>query len=705
MKGTVLDDIQYSIEHFYDDYPAAKKATIGRNQWQSLRNIEAEYADKELTECNPVVRFDTKVWTLGGNDRINWERYEKKYSEQYPLVLLLKLAAFYYIQIVKLNKDGFTRYIPQFMTVFGEGMKREGILSSDVNQPFVPASVITKEKVEKWIFAAIENSDISSGSYNVLKLLEHITLVPKHFLSQTSKILRIDTDLPWSNINKKLAKTKVYLAQIFDDYDKLQVKSYQPFSEKVLAGVMHPAIELIEKHSPLLIKAFDIAAEPSAYQVRNPTLFKASERDKLIKLHKKLEKHFPNLSIPSLKNYNISKKVIEDWYNLAQGAALWILFLTTALRGIDIRQNIFRDCFEPDGDSDLIFYLLSDIKKTKTKDHIIPIPELTTKAISYLNKTNYAPTDIPQLVVRRTNNGVKGQANSWTYPQNTNTNKLLRLWAEFCGQDVLDGLNEDENPDGMAHRCRATMAGWIGTNSPLAVLIVRRLFGHKNGVMPDHYLRGNRHVQKAREEVRTKTRIDFAENITDSIVNGTFAGGAKDSILEGRDHLKKLITQEASRNNESLTEGEIRKRLKDRIKFILLNKLKNGDMLALQTPLAFVCTRNPASANDAPCAINSAKNRRLEQEIDKAFATQLQMSGLPDLDNCKGASCQHSLLYDNPMTKVLLEQFKYYTLYLRGIKHTNIDLDKEAKSFISLYTQPLSEVYPDIVELVQKDVT
>ena len=296
--------------------------------------------------------------------------------------------------------------------------------------------------------------------------------------------------------------------------------------------------------------------------------------------------------------------------------------------------------------------------------------------------------------------GEGGQANSWTYPTNENINRLLRLWAKFCDQNVLDGLEEDDNPEGMAHRCRATMAGWIGTNSPLSVLIVRRLFGHKNGVMPDHYLRSNQHVQQVREEVRAKTRSDFAEQMTDAIVDGKFSGGVKNTFTQGREHLKELVIQEANRNNESLTEGEMRKRLKDRIRFVLLAKLNNGDLLALQTPLAFVCTRNPGSATDAPCSINSANNQRLEQEIDKQFATALQMTGLPELDNCKGANCQHSFLYDNPLARTLLEQFKYYTMYLRGIKYTNIDLDKEAKLFVSLYTKPLTEVYPDATKLI-----
>ncbi len=696
-----FDAILYSSELFYADLSESKKNRIGQTQWQLVRSLEAEYADKTLIGSDSACQFKDKVWILDWNVQINWGRYEKEYPDLYPLLIMLKIATFYRHQIAKKNVNVFHGHITKFMATFGEGMRREGILAANVNQPFVPASVVTKEKINQWLFAAAERTDISSGSSGVLAIMEILVSIPKIFFYNVD-ILHLKTEVPWRDLKVESGQLKslVYLSRIFGNNDSLTTKSYQPFSEQVVAGLLPPAVKLIEKHSALLIEAFDIAADSSAYQKKNSNLFHSTAREKFKLIQQTLSEDFPQWPFDEPKSYNLSRKGIENWYNLSQGAALWILMLTTALRGIDIRKNIFRDCFSPDGDADLIFYLLTDINKTKTNNHIIPVPPITITAIEYLKRTNYAPNNVPQLVVRRTEGGEGGQANSWTYPTNENINRLLRLWAAFCDQNVLDGLEDDDNPEGMAHRCRATMAGWVGTNSPLSVLIVRRLFGHKNGVMPDHYLRSNHHVQHVREEVRVKTRSDFAEQMTDAILDGNFSGGVKNTFTQGREHLKELVIQEATRNNESLTEGEMRKRLKDRIRFVLLAKLKNGELLALQTPLAFVCTRNPGSATDAPCSINSANNQRLEREIDKHFATALQMTGLPDLDNCKGANCQHSFLYDNPLSRTLLEQFKYYTMYLRGLKHTNIDLDKEAKSFVSLYTKPLIEIYPDAAKSI-----
>ena len=273
----------------------------------------------------------------------------------------------------------------------------------------------------------------------------------------------------------------------------------------------------------------------------------------------------------------------------------------------------------------------------------------------------------------------------------------MRKLSDLIGVDLLDDLEDGDREEGVAHRCRATMAGWIGTNSPLAVLIVRRLFGHTNGIMPDHYLRHNVNVQTERKEIQRQTYILASEEFAESIVDGNISGGMRNNLNSGKEHIEQLINLEANQNNESLTQGEIRQRLKQRIADVLYKRLSQGEILGLQTPLAFICMRNPASASDSPCAINSNKQQRLNQDIDASFAKSMQMTSLPDLDNCKGSLCQHSFLYDNPLTKILLEQFKYYVTYLKGINTSKINLDIEAENFVKLYSGPLIEVYPDVV--------
>ena len=90
-----------------------------------------------------------------------------------------------------------------------------------------------------------------------------------------------------------------------------------------------------------------------------------------------------------------------------------------------------------------------------------------------------------------------------------------------------------------------------------------------------------------------------------------------------------------------------------------------------------------------------SKQKRFNQKINQVFSKSLQMTGLPELENCKGPSCMHSFLYDSPLGKLLLNQFKYYISYLEGLTESDVDLDMESQNFIELYYGPLSEVYPD----------
>ena len=90
-----------------------------------------------------------------------------------------------------------------------------------------------------------------------------------------------------------------------------------------------------------------------------------------------------------------------------------------------------------------------------------------------------------------------------------------------------------------------------------------------------------------------------------------------------------------------------------------------------------------------------------DANIDKRFMRALQVSSLPNLDNCKGPECEHSMLIDNDVTKLLLESFHYYCSYLKGVgQHAEQDVGIHAQNFINLYYPSLKEVYPEIADTV-----
>lgn len=680
-----------SANMFYSSIPLAQQTELGIKLWQQLRELENIYDQKPMTRFYGNNYFSSNSWSVTETNNINWSVFLKPDNSNYPLLLLLKITAYHYIQVLGKSGDIFIGNIKQFISIFGKRFGELGILTAPEYSLFTPASVISEDKIFKWIKQAVANNEIKAPM--TLDILEKMESIPQSRFYGV-KQLNINCSFPWKDHNGEggITKRQNFLNELLGTKaTRTEIKHYQPFSETVCAKILDFAIPIVTEYAEDIKKVFKLANDPKNFTPKNHKVFSAQGRDKVLKYSETLIKV---LQYKLNGGYQLNTGYINELYDIVQAASIWIILLTSAIRNVDLRTNLFRKCHVKDTESDLIYYLVSDIKKTNLDDFVIPIPNLTISAIKFLNSINIAPSDCPYLIVRRVL--VRGGKNAKTYhyTNGQQIGSLLRKMASLINVNLLDGVEEDENGEGVAHRCRATMAGWIGTNSPLPVLLVRRLFGHTNGVMPDHYLKNNKFVKAERQKMLKQTYIETADEYANAIVSDKFSGGAKKSIEEAKNKLEKTIVDNAKRQNQSITEGEIRKQLKQRISEIFYKKLSQGEVLGLMTPLSFVCLRNPSSAVDAPCAISSSKQKRIQKEIDSAFCKSLQMTGLPALDNCKGPSCQHSFLYDNPLSQLLLKQFKYYVAYLEGQANCVIDLDAESQSFIELYHGPLSTIYP-----------
>tara|TARA_R110002094_G_scaffold72747_1_gene80952 strand:+ start:2481 stop:4610 length:2130 start_codon:yes stop_codon:yes gene_type:complete len=687
------------FDGFYENKTKEQQVTIGQAQWKALHDLEASYDEMPMSEFGDEVKFSDSVWPVNWNGRyIKWNEYLTSTGDNYPFILLIKITVYYRVQTLKFSPRSHYKRINSFVESIGNLLARKNILNANENSPFVPASVITMDTVTELIKSGVREGVIRSA--HILQFFSWVIKTPKHCLDKAS-LLNISCELPWQDTNKKngLDKEQVYLNDLLGSKTTREaIKSYKPFSSDVCAKIIDFSLPIITEQAELVTHIIKFGRNTENY-VKSGSLLKASARDELEKYAEQLESIYPisytdgtNFEKGRITSRSISKQWFINFFYICQSAALWIILLTTGLRNVDICESLMRKCYIPDDNSDIIFYLITDILKVKKTDYPIPIPPQTVSAIDFLNKINAAPAEVKNLVTRYELNR---NAKYWFYNSGDVLNNHMRDLADYLGIDLLDGLKEEDRTEGLAHRGRATMAGWIGTNSPLAILIVKRLFGHTNEIMPDHYLRHNKEVQKYRDEIRKQTYIDLSEDIAVAIVDGKISGGIKKQINEGREYIESQIQKEATEKNMSITGPELRQTLIQQIQQILYTRLNNGEMLGLLTPLAVVCMRNPSSSGDAPCSISANKLARENNEINKQFANELQMSTLPELDNCKGASCQHSLMYDNPMTKLLLDQFKYYCNYLKGLGSTDIDLKSEAKNFIGLYSGPLIEVYPE----------
>lgn len=709
MNSTNLEFFEPAVDDFFKNKTQYQKRDIGLAQWSGLHQLEQEYDQLSMSEFGENFVFSDNKWPLkeDGLTTVDWGRCLSPSKDNYPLIVMLKVTFYYHIQIRKVSQKSLRTPLGLFLNTFGLFFANHKILKAQENQVFVPASSLTTDKVTAIVAEAVREEKI--GSDHLLRFFDLVNSVPRHLFS-SALFLHVSVITPWSEVVpiKGFKRTTQYFNDITGRISDLSdVKSYKAFSPKVCGQIVDFCLPIVTEHQKKLSRIINLVINPDSYakarrgNIRGEYLI-ASVRKEVQKHGEFLQSVYPIRYLDGStyngvaeKNKRIGAKWARELYQTCQSAALWILLLTTALRNIDIRLSLMRECYTSVDDSKLMHYLITDISKVGKTDYPIPIPPQTVSAIDFLNSINFAPKDVQNLVVKHQISSFKHKQSHWHFNAGNELNNRMRKLAEDIGVDLLDGLEEDENPEGLAHRCRATMAGWIGTNSPMAVLLVKRLFGHTNEIMPNSYLEHNKDVQKIRAEIRKATYIDMSENIAIAVVDNKISGGIKKRLTEGRNHLEALIKDE----NGSMTGPELRETLIERLKKELYVRLSNGEMLGLQTPLTYICTRNPSSSIDAPCNIQSNKVARIKNDIDKAFVAGLQMTSLPNLDNCKGQSCPHSLLYDNPITKLLLEQYKYYSSYKVGMGQTDIDEVADAKRFIELYANPLIEVYPEIIQL------
>lgn len=712
MMSASLANKQVQFSDFYDSISPEEKYDLGKKQWEAMRKIEAEFNSKPMTQFGNVT-FSSDKWPIsnrrGPFTGFNWFNIHRNDTSYYPLVLMLKLCLYHRVEVQKYSASSYERVIG-FARTFLPYLKNTRVLFGRENSPIVPAEFVDTETIEKWCNDLAING---ARDADVWRYWQSLILNGSKILPPELSFLRFDFKVPWAGVassGEPLTAEQRYLNKLLgNDATRTSVNSYKPFSAKSIALLIDNAIPIFTNHADSFIEIFETFSMYFPVGKSGKEALKSSDfciKSYKQKMQEVIEKHqnvlnlFPDSSIPSdvvINNNNASNLGIlwvSDLHRLCVAASVWIILLTTGLRNVDIRKSLLRDCVVPDPEEDLLNYLVTDLTKVSIIDHPIPIPPLTIQAIEFLNKINLSPEHSPCLVSRIS--GIK-QVQGWGFSTGWQLSCALRDFAKAYGIDLLDDLEEEDNQEGVAHRARVTLANWIGTNSPLAVLIVKRLFGHTNEIMPDHYLRHNKAVIDEREKIQRQTYEDLSDEVSEAIVDGKFSGGLKQKIAEDLKEVKENLRCK----NSSLVGNELRKTLKEHIKNILIKRLSNGESLGLQTPLGFVCMRNPQSTKPAPCSAKSQTQKLKDSEIGKRFMRALQASTLPDLENCQGPECQHSLLFDNPVTQILLETFHYYANYLRGVGTFRVNhLDIEAQNFINLYYPPLKDVYPEIEKIV-----
>ena len=684
----------------------------GYQQWSVLHALEKEYENIDMSKISATSTFHDDTWEPHGGSLYNF-RWNDWFPDEtdLPLMLVCKLVCYHQLSFANLAISTVKNSVAGFVTTFRDLFRSKNILISKRNQPFNTLLQLTSNDILLTALnhLAKENA-LSHGPFEFLNRIKHIyseAYSNAYFL--TSGLI-----LPWNtqNISVQTWVKKLRQTHGLDT----SVKSYPPLDLAVVSQLVKNATPFIEEYFDLLCGVFDEIEiiQKHSTQNKNDLTWKTRRHIK-IKFGDELSNILP-------LQFDSKGGLTSDWFRrleqLIQGAAAWIILLTTGLRNVDMR-NLEKGCCQNSKRHDLLHYLITDIKKTHLKRYILPVPNQTHKAVILLEQCKrFARAKESRYLITCTssfsNNNLINETDGYKMDACGTFNRLIRNFASHYNIKLF--TLSDDNDEASCHCVRATLAGWIGTHSAAAILLLKKLFGHSNALMPDAYLANNPVIIKERNRQISEGINKMSEELSDAIVRGKVAGKAGDRLLAGAEDIRLQIAKDNSEDTDDtsqsnpkpitssgsatatsihhhqITEMDMRVQLKERIKELLHTRIKDQQIYALKTPMAVVCVRNTSNSSDAPCAIAGNHKTRQSLKLSKLITDALGTPPCPA--NCVGKACGDALFGDT-WSRDLLLSFDYYIRYLEGVGHQSIAIRDEAKNFISTYGSILKELYSD----------
>ncbi|MBU2969235.1 tyrosine-type recombinase/integrase [Pseudoalteromonas sp. C2R02] len=667
---------------------------LGYKQWECVRALEEHYKHCDMSAISDVSSFSDDVWLTGERLSTNFNWFNKLPEERHrPLKLLVKIVTYHAITHERKAISGIHSKALGFLNFFIEVCESKSVLISEPNQPFNYLWLLTNDDV---VFLITDRlSKVGTFSKSILEFIDHMNFVPASAFPN-AEFLNGKFPSPW--VEDKLGAEE-WLVQFKNGLGfNTETKPYSALQFEVVSQIVKATSPFVDENFDTLKKALNILKdELSDYDYtenkRQDGLNRASPR--LIKLKNKLSKILPLEFSDRYKTPCVTTSWYSQFILLIQSAASWLILLTTGLRNTDMR-GLKNGCCKPSKRHDFINYLIVDIKKTKLRGYVLPVPEQTRRAVELLELAKFDQdcdwllTGQKKLVTERKSD-IAIERGAQSRMRDTKTfNTLLQSLAKHY--DIsLDTVSPDDD-EATAHCVRATLAGWIGSNSQAAILILKKLFGHSNALMPDAYLAHNPLIIEQRNKNISKAQESLAEDMAVALINKKVSGNKGNQLLKGVEHIKKQIQLEDSIEMKSLTEMEMFTTLKQRVKQMLLTRAREGQIYALLTPMAAICMRACSDTRDTACAKLANNQVRKEKSIDKAITDV--MGTLPNPAFCVGKECSDALI-GHPWSKDLLGTFDFYVTYLEAVGHNNLDLDDTAKGFVKTYGPILKDIYQE----------
>lgn len=660
---------------------ASEEVEKGKKIWVCLDALATFYKNSDMSKISPTSSFDDDTWNVYGENDYNfrWILWLPE-SKFYPLKLVCKVVAYHEMNVLHKKASTVEPSIRYFLSTFAKFLDAKAILSAERNEPFESLSCLNHQDI--LLVAQTElarKGGILVGPY---RGLDYIVKCPISAFVHAEFLLS-GSSAPWRAQNRTVISWLNKLKGLKTDW--WEGKSYPPLEFGVVESIVKEIVPIVNEHFDLIKAVFDFI-NSSPDQNRTTDRVHTLVRGAITKEYgAQLNKILPLRKTPTFMGDVISLKWFTEFEQLIQGAVAWLILLTTGLRSKDMR-NLVKGCCQPSKRFDLLWYLVTDITKTNLENYIIPVPPLVQRGIELVELAKVERNGI-MLFTQKLN-----ASKDNTCPDRRKIgggqgfNNLIQSFAANYGIKLKTVLGGDY--EATAHCVRATLAGYIGANSHAAILILKRLFGHSNNLMPDAYLANNPIVIRQRRENITKAQDEQAGQMAKAWASRKVTATRGKQLLEGVKYVEEELREELK--NESLTEMDFHVRLEQRLKEILLERIRGDDIYALKTSVGVICMRCVSDSTDSPCAKQMNHQRRKELNISKDVTDAL--ATLPNPAHCIGKDCPDALMGE-PWSRDLLISFDYYIKLLKGQGHKNLDIVSMAKHYIKAYAPLLKDLY------------
>jgi len=676
-----------SIQEEQNDF-----AELGAAQWSLLRAFERDYIGKRVhgTNCN----YEEENWfhldgSTGSRAGIKWSRW----SDTPVIRILLKALTFDWIFARSLEVASALMTLFHMQNTILSVIKNKKLLTGQPGEVLLGLSHLTDDDLLLMLDARLVVASSENQFCQECNTLDTFFAYVRS-CAERVPVFECRARLPWQKSGEKVAPWAKRRAK---DLQHVFPKSegYEPMATETVQPLVERSLSLIDDHFDHFSEIGSILAEYAAKQNKEDYL-RTLEPSFVFGL---LEKYGPILGhivhVPDLSSrkerVSMRRAVfiwLRDLVTLCRAACINIILLTTGLRNHDIRRLRVGAC-RPSGRVDMIFYLHTDIQKTNNFV-VLPLPPQAEKAIRLLTLMKDTESDYlidwgagarkGKTQDRQVEEDESDALDDTNLKSGDGVNFLIRDFAAHFNIPFSDTKGEVFS----AHNYRTTVAGWLGAASNLSLLMVRRLFGHSNNIMPTTYLRNNPAFIAQHQADKGHANNETARQMASAAAQGRVAG-AKGEQLERGYQAHKSRMESDPRKSHSLTEAEVMSSFAQ----LLEQRLKTGSMCGFLTPFGVRCGRNPTDTSQPACA----KRGHADQTLDIPVQILKHVSDI-DPQNCVGTSCSEAML--GPWSTAVLETLEWYRALLHhqlGDSFTEEQFIQAAKQFIRQYEAPIKKIF------------